>query len=160
LSDAGAFEVDPRQVTIFTQPTNVTAIVGSNATFSVAAGGLGPLFYQWFFNNSAISNATDPVLTITNVQPANGGNYFVVVTNSFNAATSSVVTLSTKTNDNAVPFFSQQPVALQIVPVGTNVSISVTVTSATPVSLQWFFEDLATNKFLLAGATNNILTIA
>jgi hypothetical protein len=160
-SDAGAYEVDPKQVTILSQPNNVIAIVGSNATFSVAAGGLGPLFYQWFFNNSAISNAMDSTLTITNVQPVNGGNYFVIVTNSFNAVTSSVAVLTATVVSNSAPVITVQPVARQDVLAGTTVTISVTVTSSTPVLYQWFFEDQATfNTFLLAGATNNVLTMA
>src|SRR6185312_9262572 len=123
------------------QPADVNAIVGSNATFSVTAGGTGPLFYQWFFNGSAISNAIGTVLTITNVQPADAGPYFVVVTNSFNATTSRVAVLTTTVITNGAPIITVQPVARQDVLAGTTVSISVTVTSTTPVSYQWFFED-------------------
>lgn len=160
-SDAGAFELDPNRAVILVQPADVTAIVGSNATFSVTAGGTGPLFYQWFFNGSAISNATGTVLTITNVQTSNAGNYQVVVTNSFNSVTSRVAVLTTTVVINGAPVITQQPVARQDVVVGTTVSISVTVTSSVPVSYQWFFEDSATlNTFLLTGATNNLLTIA
>jgi hypothetical protein len=160
-SDAGAFELNPNQAVILVQPADITAIIGSNATFSVTAGGTGPLIYQWFFNGSAISNATDTSLTITNVQDSNAGNYQVVVTNNFNAVTSRVAVLTTKLVTNGAPVITVQPVARQNVVVGTTVSISVTVTSTTPVSYQWFFQDQATlNTFLLTAATNNLLTIA
>jgi Immunoglobulin I-set domain len=159
-ADIGAYELDPNRATILVQPVSTNVIVGSNAIFSVTAGGAGPLFYQWFFNGMALSNAMDPSLTITNVQPADAGNYQVVVTNSFNAATSRVATLTTQIVSNTAPVITVQPVDRQDVVVGTTVTISITVTSSTPVSFQWFFEDSATlNTFIVSAATNNILTI-
>lgn len=160
-ADIGAYELDPNRATILVQPVSTNVIVGSNAIFSVTAGGAGPLFYQWFFNGTAVSNAMDPSLTITNVQPANAGNYQVVVTNIFNAATSRVAVLTTQFISNTPPVITVQPVDRQDVVVGTTVQISITVTSSTPVSYQWFFEDSATlNTFLVNGAVSNILTIA
>ena len=160
-ADIGAYELDPNRATILVQPVSTNVIVGSNVIFSVTAGGAGPLFYQWFFNGTAVSNAMDPSLTITNVQPANAGNYQVVVTNSFNAATSRVAVLTTQFITNTAPVITTQPVDRQDVIVGTTVQISITVTSSTPVSYQWFFEDQATfNTFILNGATSNVLTIA
>jgi hypothetical protein len=67
---------------------------GSNVTFTVFAVGAAPLSYQWLFDGSVISNATDASLTIANAQPANTGNYEVVLSNAFGAVTSAVATLS------------------------------------------------------------------
>ncbi|HWC60980.1 MAG TPA: immunoglobulin domain-containing protein [Verrucomicrobiae bacterium] len=161
-SDVGAYEADPRRATIFVQPLdNTNAIVGSNVTFFVSAGGESPLFYQWYFDGVAISNAINPSFTITNVQPANDGGYQVVVTNSFNSATSRVATLASQVISNTVPAIVVQPTNRQDVLVGTTVTISITATSAAPIFYQWYFEDSATlNVFLLTGATNNILTLA
>ena len=160
-SDVGAYELDPNRATILVQPVSTNVIVGSNAVFSVTAGGAGPLVYQWFFNGTVLTNATDPSLTITNVQPANQGNYQVVVTNNFNSTTSRVAVLTTQVVSNSAPVITVQPIGRQDVVVGATVQISITVTSSTPVTYQWFFEDSATlNTFFLSNVTSNILTIA
>ncbi|MFM2293738.1 MAG: hypothetical protein RLZZ350_151 [Verrucomicrobiota bacterium] len=81
--------------TLTSQPTNVTVNVGQNATFAVLATGSAPLRYQWYFNtNTALLNATNPSLVITNVQATNAGAYSARVTNSVGAVTSAVVTLT------------------------------------------------------------------
>jgi hypothetical protein len=49
-------------------------------TLSVGAWGSGPLDYQWYYNGSAIDNATNSALTFTGIQLTNGGLYSVVVT--------------------------------------------------------------------------------
>jgi hypothetical protein len=72
------------------QPTNQTGIAGSNVTFFVAVGaGPVPNLYQWRFNGTNITGATNAVLTLTNVQAANQGNYAAVVDNGFGTALSS-----------------------------------------------------------------------
>lgn len=80
--------------TIVLQPQNTVANLGSNASFTVTANGTSPLRYQWFFNDTAITGATNSTFTRTNVQPAVTGNYFVTITNSAGRATSSVVVLT------------------------------------------------------------------
>lgn len=80
--------------TITTQPASVTVTAGASATFSVTATGTGTLTFQWFFNNNAISGATNFVYTVTNAQSFNAGNYHCVVTNSIGSATSNTVTLT------------------------------------------------------------------
>lgn len=79
---------------ITTQPSSLSVNVGETATFSVVASGPAPLAYQWRFNNQPISGATGSTLTIPNAQPANQGNYDVVVSNASGSITSSVATLT------------------------------------------------------------------
>jgi len=50
------------------QPTNVTANVGSTVTLSSLAGGTPPLSYQWTFSGTNIAGATTNTLTLANVQ--------------------------------------------------------------------------------------------
>src|SRR4029077_10785997 len=45
-------------------------------------------------NNSPIPNATNATLIVANAQPANAGNYALIVTNVSGSATSSVVSLT------------------------------------------------------------------
>jgi autotransporter-associated beta strand protein len=81
-------------VVITNQPQSVVADTGQNVSFTVGVTGSSPLSYQWYFNGANLPGATLATLALTNVQSANAGNYFVIVTNSFGSATSSVATLT------------------------------------------------------------------
>jgi hypothetical protein len=74
---------------IVTQPTDQTVTAGTNATFSVTAGGTAPLSYRWRLNGSGITWATNSSMTLTNVQVSQPGSYSVVVTNVGGSVTSS-----------------------------------------------------------------------
>ena len=99
----GPFPVPPA---IIQQPTNEIVQAGSNATFSVVAGG-SPTAYQWYFNQSyssqitvsnAIDGATSPSLTITNAQLSDDGFYFVELSYTNGSVSSSPVWLAVYTN--------------------------------------------------------------
>jgi hypothetical protein len=82
---------------------SLTVGLGGSAGFSVAATGTEPLQYQWRLNGNAIPGATDTSLSFTNVQPANAGNYRVIVRNDIGLDASVLVTL-TLSNLNLLPF--------------------------------------------------------
>lgn len=74
--------------------------MGTNHTFTVTATGDAPLGYQWSFASSALLGETNSTLQLTNIQPANAGNYFVVVSNNVGAVTSAIAILVVRaTND-------------------------------------------------------------
>ena len=79
---------------ITAQPTNLSVVEGANASFSVGGVRDAPLSYQWQFNGADIAGATGTSLTLTNVQPTNGGSYTVVVTNTAGSVTSAVAVLT------------------------------------------------------------------
>jgi len=90
----------PTAPVIVASPQSQTVSKGQSATFTVVAGGSAPLFYQWYFNtNTPVANATSATLTVTNVQSGNVGSYFVVVSNSVSAATSTAATLAIPSSD-------------------------------------------------------------
>ncbi len=113
-SGTDAAWLDQVQVAVPTPPqitsvlTNQSVIIGSNATFSVTATGTAPLLYQWYYNGAPIgySNGLSiantfgaafggvAALGIANAQPADAKNYYVVVTNLYGSATSSIATLT------------------------------------------------------------------
>jgi hypothetical protein len=135
---------------ITTQPSNQTAVVGSNASFSVTAAGTAPLVYQWWFNvTNLIAKATGASYTITSVASTNAGNYGVVISNSYGSVTSAVASLTV-----LVPPAITTPPSDQTAVVGSSASFSVTATGTAPLSYQWAFE--GTN---LAGATANPLLL-
>jgi len=64
--------------------------------------------YQWKFQGASfqitnVIGATNPVLSITNAQLTNQGNYFVTVTNNFGATNSNFATLMVDTNTPSGP---------------------------------------------------------
>jgi hypothetical protein len=92
-SSTALLAINPAAPTIVAQPSNQNVFFADGATLTVAARGTEPLAYQWQFNGANIDNATNATLTWTNVQPANVGNYVVVVSNSVGHVTSQVVAL-------------------------------------------------------------------
>jgi pectin methylesterase-like acyl-CoA thioesterase len=78
---------------ILQQPTNISVMVNSPASFSVAASGVPAVSYRWTRNGNPIANATNAVFTIPSAQGNDSGTYAVVVSNSVGVVTSSNATL-------------------------------------------------------------------
>ena len=78
--------VIPPQIT--SQPTDQSILPGGSATFTVAATGSLPLFYQWqknetnLMNGGNISGSTTTNLTVSSLSAADAGTYSVIVSNS------------------------------------------------------------------------------
>ncbi|WP_216746170.1 LamG-like jellyroll fold domain-containing protein [Paucihalobacter ruber] len=66
-------------VTITNQPDDLDLCEGSTATFTVAASG-SIAQYQWRKNGVNISGANSATLSLSNISPADIGNYDVVIT--------------------------------------------------------------------------------
>jgi len=71
---------------LLTSPSNQVAFIGTNVTFSAAAGGTAPLYYQWRFNGTPIVGATSPSLYLRNITSTNTGFYEIVVSNIYCSA--------------------------------------------------------------------------
>jgi hypothetical protein len=136
--------------TITAQPANQTVNAGQTACFSVGATGSAPLSYQWSLNGSAIVNATNATLTLTNVQVAQAGNYTVQVSNNAGSTNSAVAVLSIY---SLPPSIITQPVN-QTVFVGAAASLSVVAGGTAPLSYQWSF-----NGSAITNATNATLSL-
>lgn len=133
------------------QPTNKTVAQGQSATFIVAATGIGPITYQWYYNGTNLLNgAVTPTLSLPAVQPANGGLYSVVVSNRAGAVFSSAALLAIETP----PVFLQQPANRAVVPGGTT-TFSVSVQAAEPLIYQWYFNSTTP----IPNGTGAILTV-
>ena len=87
-------------VQITGQPMSQDVLLGSNATFTVVAGGTGPLGYQWYANGApltdggGISGSATAALSITNVQSNDAEGYNVVVSNLLSSARSLTASLT------------------------------------------------------------------
>ena len=73
------------------QPANLTVVQGMAATFmvTVKTNSSQTLVFRWYFNSKAYPGGTNASLTLSNVQPADAGNYCVQVSNAAGTATSS-----------------------------------------------------------------------
>ncbi len=80
--------------TITLQPESQSVTVGANVTFTIAATATAPVSYQWRFNGADIPGATNPNLTISNVQASNAGTYTARVQNSGGSMTSAAAVLT------------------------------------------------------------------
>ena len=80
--------------TISKQPKKLSLKIGQTATFSVAAKGTTPLYYQWKKNDFSISGAINSSFSITNVQVADAAIYTATVTNIAGSVTSKGAALS------------------------------------------------------------------
>jgi len=136
---------------ITAQPASQTIAPGNPATFTVGVSGTAPFSYQWLFNGTNISGATNNPLVLTGVQLTNAGNYSVVITNLYGSTNSASAVL---TVTNTPPTISGAP-QNQSVLAGQTATFSVTATGTLPLSFQWLF-----NGTNLAGATANPLVLA
>ena len=100
----------PNPPAITTQPANKTFMLGQTTTFSVAATGTAPLYYQWQRNGVNISGAysssyTTPSMTLDD----NGSTYRVIVTNEIGSVTSNDAQLTVSTVTPPPPSILQNP---------------------------------------------------
>ena len=124
----------PPQIFDNGQPQPLTVIQGSNSTFSVSATGDQPFSYQWRFNGTNITAATNNPLVLTGVLTNQAGNYSVVVSNPFGSATSSNALLTVR----VPPFIVVQPTPTnQTVIVGSNATITVVAGGDPTLMYQW-----------------------
>jgi hypothetical protein len=84
----------PSAPKITSEPASQTVGASVDASFSVMATGFPAPQYQWRFNGATLAYATNRTLLLLNVATSNAGDYTVVVTNSFGAATSDVAHLT------------------------------------------------------------------
>jgi len=117
---------------ILAHPQNQIAIIGSNATFTVTAGGTG-LSYQWRKDGADISGANAASYTRTAVTFADQGGYDVVVTGAYGALTSSVATLTVTLPQLATWDFNYTNVTLASPPPSIGLGLASTLGGITPV---------------------------
>ena len=80
--------------TITANPASQSVFTRANVTFAFAASGTGPFVIQWRKDGANLSGETNALFVISNVSPAQAGNYDVVVANALGRATSDVATLT------------------------------------------------------------------
>lgn len=116
--------VGPQPI-ITVQPLSVTVAPGGTTTFAPTAVGTGLLSYQWRREGLPISDATNSILSFTNVTFGDAGNYALVITNAYGSATSSNAVLQVLPA-NAPSISVNNNLAVGTVTVGTSANIIIT----------------------------------
>lgn len=81
----------PEFPSITQQPQSISVL--ENRPFSLnisTTGGSEPMFYQWYFNDTAIEGATNTVLNYARAKFTDVGNYYIIITNFAGAVTSAI----------------------------------------------------------------------
>ena len=79
---------------ITSQPTSQNVATSSSVVFRIVATSSTPLSYQWNFNGTAISGATNQNLYLSNLTSSSAGNYSCTISNSSGSVTSTSALLS------------------------------------------------------------------
>ncbi len=90
-----AVSTAPVAPSISGQPAAISAYDGaSNQVLSVIASGTTPLSYSWFQNGSVVAGAATNFIRFSPIGGSAAGSYFVIVTNTAGAVTSSVAVVT------------------------------------------------------------------
>ena len=143
--------------TIDTPPADVTALAGSNVSFTVTASGTAPLTYQWKKNSANLAGATAATLSLNNISAADAASYSVVVSNAAGTATSSAAVLTVL----LPPAIVTQP-ANQFGALGSTINLAVVASGTGLLSYQWFQHGivLADGGNISGSATTNLTITA
>ena len=79
---------------ILEHPANRYATTGEDVTFSSLGLGLAGVLYQWQFNGTNITHATNATLTLNNVSTNHEGSYRVIISTGAGSLTSAAATFT------------------------------------------------------------------
>jgi Ig-like domain-containing protein len=140
--------------TITQQPTNQTAPIGSDVTFSVNFTGPNNTEVEWFKNGILINqnnNQGGPNLVLNNIQSSDAGSYFVVLSDGSGPyVQSNTVTLTIGTAPTSAPVFTTQPISVSV----TGGEVALDAVASNSPNYQWML-----NGAPVAGATDSTLLI-
>jgi hypothetical protein len=115
------------------QPTNQNVQPGTNVTLVSAAIGNGTVRYQWRFEGTNISDATNATYSFTNANiPAHHGTYSVVAVDDVSTAISSNAFVFVMVK----PAFVTNPISQTVLQGGTSV-FTAYATGAPPIWYRW-----------------------
>lgn len=123
------------------QPLSRTVLVGDTVQLSVVATGMPPLVYSWHGPNGPLSNdahvsgADGAVLTITNLDFADVGNYWVAIQNGFGNVTSN--SAGVRVTVSQAPRVLADPLG-QSVLTGQSLTLSALAGGAQPLTYKWY----------------------
>ena len=149
---------------ILIDPQSQTLIEKQNVSLNSSASGAPTLSFQWFgpagvlSDGGRVSGSTTLNLNISNLQLTDDGGYYLVVTNSFGAATSSVATVVVQAG--IAPRITTDPLS-QTVNAGQTVNLQVVANGTPTLDYRWHGPSGALNNGgRISGATTANLAIS
>jgi sugar lactone lactonase YvrE len=130
-------------------PARQVVPAGTNVFFSVTVTNPAACLFQWRKGATPLMGATNPVLNLASVTPADSGQYSVEITGVDANLTSPAAALTVLVPPSILGISSNQTVLS-----GTNATFSVTAVGDA-LSYRWFFRG-----FEIVGATSPSLTLA
>jgi hypothetical protein len=129
-----------------------TVPVGNSTTFSVAATGSAPLFYQWYFGSTLLAGQTQSTFTTNNVSYASAGNYIVVVSN----LTTQVASATNILNVTAgAPTIAALPSYVETA--GDHLAWGPVVTGTQPITNYWYLGSTLVQSNVTPGANGSLV---
>lgn len=148
---------------IVTPLRDATAVAGGTATFTVQAGGDGPLSYQWLRGGVAIPGApnlpsyTTPALTTAD----NGAAYAVNVSNAAGSAISGPVTLTVSAVAQSSPDLTVQNIVFgSTVAAGSPIQITFTIANSGSATAAASTAVVRINQSSTSSAGTNLASIS
>jgi alpha-tubulin suppressor-like RCC1 family protein len=117
--------------TFWKQPPDRAFAGGQTLYLHPGVNGTPPLRYRWHFNNTPLPGQTHSWLALPNANPAQSGNYFLVVSNDFGATTSRVAAVTVQ----SIQFISQ-PTNVTVM-MNKDVTLTATVAGTAPLAYRW-----------------------
>ncbi|MEA3497094.1 MAG: immunoglobulin domain-containing protein, partial [Bacteroidota bacterium] len=134
---------------ISSQTSNTTKCENASVAFNVNANGSSPISYQWYFDNSQISGATNNFYSIGLLSTSDAGQYYCKVSNTCGINQSNNISLTVKTYPDITTNTSSTSRCE-----GQSMTFSVSATGSSPISYQWY-----NNSGSISSATNNLYDI-
>lgn len=143
------------------RPADLTAYVGQNPVFTVAASGNPAPVYQWQFNHANLASQTNAQVALSNLQTNQTGTYSVSVTNLAGSTNASfVLTVTPKPNLVITEVMSSEAKSINGSTLATSDWWELSNLGDFPVNLQgWRFDD-DHDSFSDADTITNNVTIA
>lgn len=144
----------PPQIT--QNPVSQTVPSGADVSFQVAATGIQPIAYQWYFNNVKMTNSgqfsgvNSNILFISTAKAENVGSYKVFLTNAHGSTYSPSAQLTVTIG----PIIMTQPTNQSVAPGGTAV-FSIEAVAQDAITYYWRF-----NSNTIYSSTNAVLVIS
>jgi hypothetical protein len=150
-SSVATLSVTPVIPRFITQPMSATLPAGTNLILAGTASGSEPISYLWLHNNVEVAGASQTFLTLTSLEPTDGGGYALVAFNVVGSSTSAVANVTVTVTP---PAFVTQPTSASVL-AGGSVSFTSLATGNNPLQYQWFFQGAP-----LPGQTNRQTTLS
>jgi hypothetical protein len=125
-------------VKIATQPLSPAGPVkaGKSFSFTAAASGTGPLFFQWRKDAVPLPGANSATYSVAMLDESYAGSYDVVVTGPWNSVVSAPATLTIKSLTDGPPVVMTHPVNTTVA-WGKPATLSAMVCSREPFRYEW-----------------------